>query len=171
MDRLTNIETKMADALLTIDGATTPGGYSFHSTTGSILIEDENVAMAINASNKDINYLIEQTTPERTMLYSEGANAVTSTVQYKITAQCYNMTEEQFPKHKIIVIMNGVLSDLKYIFGQNSTLYKTCNWYKIIESRRVFTKNNDIINAGNLELIMELNYSQALDNPDVNACI
>jgi hypothetical protein len=67
--------------------------------------------------------------------------------------------------------MNEVLADMKFAFGDNSTVNKKCNWFVYAGSEREWAEDNNIIQSGDLIVKFVCNYSQALSNPDVHACI
>ncbi len=169
-DRLTDIEDNIALVLKNIDGTLQSTGYTYKTKTGTVNIYDEMISMAENLDNKMVNYEIEQDFGEDALDYSEGQNAMTNEVIYKITCKVHNIGDEVNPKRAIIIKMNEVLADLKFAFGNNHTVNKKCNWFIYAGSEREFAANNNIINAGNLIVKFTCNYSQALYNTDVHAC-
>ena len=170
MDRLTEIENNIALVLQGIDGTLQSTGYTYKTEAGTVNVYDEMISIAENVNNKMVNYEIEQDFGEDALDYSEGQNAMTNEVVYRITCKVHNDGTETNPKRAIISKMNEVLADLKFAFGNNHTVNKKCNWFIYAGSEREYAENNNIIQAGSLVVRFTCNYSQALYNPDVHAC-
>lgn len=175
MDRLSTLEQSIVDILETIDGTMQPSDYTYYTSTGQIMIEDEVISNAVSRSLGEfayIDYTIEQVDVETNIEYedSHGQNLYTNTVMYIITARIKNKVNSPNPKRDIKVKCNEVLSDIKYLFGQYNTLNGQATSFVYAESERQYNATHDIIRTADLKLFFELTYSQALNNPDIPTC-
>lgn len=172
-DRITTIETKISDLIKTIVKPTTPvsGVYNYYTTCGTCNIEDEVLSLAVNATDKLVNYVIYLEEPEINNEWSIGQSAYTNTLNFRINARVHNVGSESNPKFDINQKMNEVISDFKYLFGANHTLVGTCNYARYLRSTRNVDASNNRILAGNIDIYVTVNYSQSLGNPNLGACL
>ena len=174
MDIISKIESNMQLVLETIDGSLQTTGYTFKSKTGTIEIEDEVVSQEINRVNgidgSEVNYEIEQDAGENGDDFDLGANAYANTTVYVIRAKIHLDGDEAYPKRAAKIKMNEVLADMKFAFGNNHSLNKSCDLFRYAGSNRTYAENNDTIQTGTLETKFVLIYGQDVGNPDMYAC-
>jgi len=169
MDRITAIEEKLKELLETIDGTVQPSGYQYHTTTGTVNIEDEALSLAQNTDNKAVNYCI-YVSEERALDWSIGQNAYMNELVFMISARVHNIGTEDNPKFAITERMNEVLSDIKHLIYKNSTIGRLVELASYVGSRRQPSATNNRIMTGDIEIFVQVQYSQQGENPDIQAC-
>ena len=172
MDRLTTIETALADLIKTIQVPVTPtsGAYNYYTSTGQVNIEDEVLALAQNTNNKMVNYTIYLNEPEQNLEWSIGQNAYTNQIVFRIEARVHLVGTEGNPKFQINQKMNEVVSDFKYLLYKNHTLGGKCNFIRYDRSERMYNDSNNRIMTADVILYVVVNYSQSGSNPDLPIC-
>ena len=171
MDRLTTIENALYALLQSIDGTFQSNGYTFYTVTGQVDIDDDVRATSKNAIVTDINHeLRESEDGETNEEWGDGQNIITNTMRYEIHSQIKLRGNEEKRRSEARAKCNEVLADIKYILGNNYQLGGLCNWVKYNDHRKEHTTEGDIINSAKLITEIEVNYSQALKNPDAIAC-
>ena len=170
MDRLTLIEEEMASVLRLIDGQPTSNGYTYYSTTGTIEIEDQAISYAVNTDQKNVDYTIEQDTPEVNQEWGDFNTVYTNEVFYTLRARVKNTDTVNNPRREIKKRCNEVLSDIKKAFGIDHTLNGNVNWIKYDRSAREYNANNDVIHSADLIVVFSVNYGQSINNPDEVGC-
>jgi len=170
MDRLSMIQDKIAELLLTIDGSV-QGTYTYYSTTGQVDIEDNVLANSKNASPTDVNYIVELDGDEVPTAYTYGQNAYSNRVQFKIIAKVKNANTSTHPKKDITYKMNEILSDLKFMFNLNYSLGRIAELALYNGSTRVIHPTDNRITSGDLVFKLRVDYMQQASNPDRIACV
>jgi len=171
MDRLTLLETAIANALISIDGTTQTGGYTYKTVTGQVDVDDDVLATSTNIFKSDINHTItENDDGEENDEWGIGQNIYTNTIHYTIASQIKLDGTEIKTRKSAREACNKVIADLKHVFFKNHTLGKQCNWVKYVGSKKLIAQNGNLINSAKLLTVIELNYSQSMNNPDIIAC-
>lgn len=168
-NRITDIEEKLKELLESIDGTIQPIGYTYHTKTGTVNIEDEVLSLANNTDNKMVNYCI-YASDETGLDWSIGQNSYMSELVILISARVHNVGDEGNPKFAINERMNEVLSDFKHLLYKNNTIGRMVEIAKYTGSRRVYSATNNRITTGDIEIFINLQYSQQGENPDIMAC-
>ncbi len=179
MNMIDDIELQITNLLQSINLEIVPGyTYTYKTYTGTVNIYDETLSIAENKDDVDlpdqefvVNYEIEPYDDEVETDFTEGAFALTNENLYRIRCKVHNRGDEESPKNAARKKMNNVLSDLKFLFGNNFALNKKCNWFLYARSKKNYTVDNDLINTGYIDVFYKLNYSQSVLNPDEYACL
>lgn len=172
MDRLTNIEDKLGELLLTIDKNIVPisGAYQYKTLTGTVQIDDQALSLAKNTDKTAVNYTIEGDTIDTVTAFTYGQNAYMSTVDYKIVAKVQNINTTSNPIRDIKAKMNEVISDLKYLFYMNYLNNNTAEIVLYKSAEKVIHPSNNKITSGTVTVTVSVTYSQQGNNPDRPAC-
>jgi len=177
MDRITSIETELQTLISTIavpiitSASPPPVGYQYYTSTGTVQIEDEVLSLATNVDSKMVNYVIYLDQPEVNEEWSIGQCAYTNTLMFRVVGRVHLLGSEGNPKFQINQKMNEVVSDFKYLFGSKHTLNGKCNYVRYMTSERRYNENNNRIFTAEIDIILMVNYSQSLNNPDLGACL
>ncbi len=174
MDRITSIETKIKDLLLTIQIPTSasPVDYNNYTSTGTVNIEDEVLSLDQNTNNKMVNYVIYLSdNGEQGLETSLGQNAFTNLIEFRIVGKVHNQGDEGNPRFTINQRMNEVVSDFKKLFGEHFDLDGLCLWCKYGRSTREYSDDGNRIMSAWITMYLSVMYSQSIKNPDLPACI
>ena len=173
MSRIDDIEAKIMELLLTIDGTTQSTGYQYHSTTGTVQIFDERLSISRNTDNKMVNHYISQSEDGiYGSEFSAGQWTFTNECMYKIESKVHNNGEnETNAKNAITKKMNELFSDLLFLFGNHYTLNGKVASIQFINATRKYedVTNNRILSA-KLITTWKLIWTQSLANPDLKSC-
>lgn len=179
MDRITNIESKIAETLNTIDGTTQPSGYKFYTNTGTIQVYDEVLSNARNTAtvgetNKSVNYTydLQDSTGIEGQEWSTGQEAYTNKFMVVIKAKVHNISDGTLhPKNEIRIKMNECLGDLLFVFAKNYHLSGQVESISFVSANRIYEDiSNNRIQTGTLETIWSVTFQQDFNNPDIPAC-
>ena len=171
MDIVSNIELNLKQLLEGIDGTEQSTGYTFHSTTGTVNIEDEILSRSMSGDPNDINHEIWQNDTETGLRFAIGQNALTNRIPFLIISRCKNIATVDNPMFAIKSKMNQVLSDIKHSIYMNNTLNGSCSHVTYVSSMKSINDDNNRIYTGELETVISVEYSQSGQNPDLLACI
>jgi len=180
IDRITAIESGIVDTLLSIQhpSGVIPG-YNTFTSTGSVFINDEAYALDLVKAEKGImysdaiNYInhdVDMYNGEDGTEYDIGQNSYSNTIIYKIISHITVTGDEINPRRAAQIRGNQLISDLKYAFGKNFTLNKTCNLIRYNSFNRIYTTNNELTQPMDIESYWVVEYTQSVDNPLSKEC-
>ena len=165
MDMLTNIEEQLKNVLLLIDSSTTnTNGYQFYNTVTQVNIDDEAVAIDRGYYPTINVYLDSDDTVEYSDQYAYRNKAI-----YKLVGNVALLDEVEFPRFAIRQKMNELYSDIKAILRQYSTLNCSCDIVTIQRMYRTYNQSSDVFRAGQVNIIIAVEYYQSALNPN-NKC-
>jgi hypothetical protein len=118
-----------------------------------------------------VNYVIYLYQPEVNEVWSIGQSAYTNTLMFRVCGRVHLLGSEGNPKFQINQKMNEVVSDFKYLLGNDHTLGGTCNWIRYVTSERRYNETNNRIFTAEVDIILSVNYSQSMKDPTIGACI
>lgn len=162
MDRVTDIETQFKDVLLSI-GDTIPN-YTFYNDVTVVNIDDD----ALATDRGDFPTISIYLDPNEIVLNGEQ-RAFRNKLTFKLVGTVCNDEPIDMPKFEINKKMNELWSDLKAVLSHNYQLNNSCDRVDIKTLKRVYL--NDGLRAGNIEVSIDVYYSQSRLNPNVNACV
>ena len=173
-DRLTVIEDKLEVLIKSIDKTIQPNGYEFNTATGNVQVDDEVIGGIISSSKGShltIDYTFEQDTAgEQNDDWNSGANDSQNSTKYILVARVISNPASKLPKRDVKIKCNEVLSDIKYAIAHNYTLDGNLLYLEYVSSSRVYNTSQNITRAANLEIIVNLQYGQEFNNPNIAAC-
>jgi len=170
MDRITNIEDKLAELLVSIDKTVQPSGYQYKTLTGTVQVDDQVLSLSNNTDKTAVNYTIEADTIDRVTNWTYGQNAYMSTIDYVIVAKVQNINTSVSPVRDIKARMNEVISDLKYLFYINYLNQNTAEIIQYVSATKDVAPTNNRITTGTVSITISVSYSQQGNNPDRPAC-
>jgi len=163
-DRITVIETALRDMVLKIRNDTpTPKGYVYFNTVTVTNIDDEAIVEEYDQYPTISIYL----DPDEEIL-SGQANSYENELNVKFVCSVSNETPIGIPKFEINKKMNTVISDLKAVISQDTTLGGVCDIINLIRSQRTYADDGDIMRAGDIEIYANVQYSQSRTRPDLS---
>jgi hypothetical protein len=168
MDRLTQIEANLATQILKIDKTLQPGGYTYYNNVILVNEEDETIAVAEDAYPV-VNIYMD---PEEIVL-SGVSRAFQNKAKFKLTCKVENDVDTSNPKFTINKKMSEIVSDLKQVLSlEQATLGRSVDNVAIKKIIRKYnTGSNDNFRTGDVDVLIEVTYSQSRTNPDINACV
>jgi len=162
MDMLSNIEYQMAEVLKKIQiGQQAPSGYPYYNTV-SIVNETDEASAIEYGKYPMVSIYLEPSENNNT----EYTNAYLNVVQFKLDCKVALIDEVPNPRFAINEKMNTLLSDIKAVFGNYKTLNCSCDMSTILRSNRKYNIKNDLFRVGQLEVYIEVKYTQQLNNPN-----
>jgi len=164
MDRITDIELQLKNVLLNIDEETPLPNYTFYNTVTVVNIDDEALAL----DRGDYPTIAIYLDPNETVLSGEQ-RAFRNKLSFKIVGSVSNDEPIDMPRFEINQKMNELYSDIKAVLSDNYQLNNSCDRVDIKSSTRKYL--NDGLRAGDIEIIIDVYYSQSRLNPNINACI
>lgn len=179
MDRISTIENKVSDTLLSIDGTLQSTGYKFYTNTGTVQVYDEVLSLARNTTtvgetNKSVNYEYEMqdTNGIQGLEWSTGQSAYTNKLLLVVKAKVHNVSDgTMHPKNEMRIRMNECLNDQLFAFAKNYHLNGQVDSIIFMDARRHYEDiTNNRIQTGTLETLWSVTFQQSFSNPDVPAC-
>jgi len=167
MDLITNIETQMVECLKRIDVAVpAPSGYVYYNTVTIVNKTDEACALDFGEYPTIAVYMDTDENNEDAF-----ANAFMNTIRFKIEGNVAITDESDNPRFDIRVKMNELLSDIKAIFGNYPTINCSCDNSHLTNSTRIYNVKNDEFRVGQLEVWVEVQYSQLRADPNYRCIV
>ena len=158
-DIITKIEEALANAILKIDGSTTPNGYTFFNKIVNVNVDDETLVtqypiVDIFLFNSEGNISGEQM-------------ALRNELEFELRCGVENSLGGN-PRRLADKKMNTILSDIKYILYNDKELWDTCDKVEYVSSTREYNEGNNSRRVADLIIDVRITYTQSISNPTIS---
>lgn len=169
MDKLTQIQTAIETALSQI-GSVIDGTYTYYNDAGQIGNDDQALNGSLNSYSDKINHVVALSEDgEELEEMNTGQNVYTYSAIFEVESY-FQAPFGSNPIREMTNKCNSIISDIKYVVGQNHTLSQLINYMEPINFSRETNGNGDIISGMTLRSKLRVNYSQAITDPNITAC-